>query len=142
MDWGTTEQAPRTYIENDYEDRGEVVVDHATGLMWQKSGSDRLTYKKAINYVAGLNRRKFAGYADWRLPTIPELMSLLEPEKLSNAQYINPIFDRKQRWCWSADKRHKKGEGSSGSAWDVYFDYGIVYWLNLNLVVYVRVVRS
>ncbi|MCP4285817.1 MAG: hypothetical protein GY792_15380, partial [Gammaproteobacteria bacterium] len=40
MDWGTTEQAPRTYIENDYEDRGEVVVDHATGLMWQKSGSD------------------------------------------------------------------------------------------------------
>jgi hypothetical protein len=43
---------PLEYTENDYEDQGEVVVDHATGLMWQKSGSgDYLTYKKAQAYI-------------------------------------------------------------------------------------------
>ncbi len=31
-------------------------------------------------------------------------MSLLEPEKQSNNLYINPIFDSKQRLCWSADR--------------------------------------
>ncbi len=133
---------PLEYIRNDFEDRGEVVIDRATGLMWQKSGSKTyMVYEKAQKYVQDLNRKKFAGYDDWRLPTIPELISLLEPEKQSNDLYINPIFDATQRWCWSADRRIK-GEGSSGSAWNVDFNYGVVYGLNLLHDVYVRVVRS
>ncbi|MBD3305685.1 TIR domain-containing protein, partial [candidate division KSB3 bacterium] len=61
---------PLEYIENDYERQGDVVVDHATGLMWQQSGSDKeLTYTQAQQYVKGLNQKKFAGYDDWRLPT-------------------------------------------------------------------------
>ena len=135
-------ERPLEYIQNDYEDRGEVVVDHATGLMWQKAGSPNyMIYKDAQAYIRELNTQQFAGYSDWRLPTIPELMSLLEPEKQANDLYINPIFDKTQFWCWSAD-RLPEDESSSGSAWGVIFDLGVVYWNNLNLSYYVRAVRS
>ena len=141
FDWGTSNWAPATYIENQYEDQGDVVVDHATGLMWQKSGSESwLTYSEAQDYIENLNRQKFAGYSDWRLPTIPELMSLLEPEEQSNDRYINPIFDSEQIWCWSADRRIK-GEISAGAAWFVDFRSGYVDW-NLLYTHFVRGVRS
>ena len=136
FDWGKG-WAPQTYIDNQYDDQGEVVIDHATGLTWQKSGSDNyMTYAAAEAYIQDLNRRKFAGYADWRLPTMPELLSLLEPEKSSNGLYINPIFDERQLWCWSSDKR------SSSSAWSVTFDRGLVYWRPVDRKYYVRVVHS
>ncbi len=128
---------PLKYIENSFKDRGETVVDHATGLMWQKSGSDKpLTYEQAQAYIEELNRKRFAGYNDWRLPTIEELMSLLELEKQSTDLYINSIFDSKQWRCWSADKR------SLELAWDAHFDYGDVYWHSIVHRLYVRGVRS
>lgn len=134
---------PLEYIQNDYEAQGEVVVDHATGLVWQKSGSkDSLTYEKALEYVQKLNQEKFAGYNDWRLPTIPELMSLLEPEKQSNDLYINPMFDAEQWWCWSADRLPEGEGGSSGAAWRANFYLGHVYWLLVKNFHYVRCVRS
>ena len=127
---------PREYIRNDFEDRGDVVLDQATGLMWQKSGSDgELEYEDARAYIQQLNRQRFAGYDDWRLPTIEELMSLLEPEKQSNGLYISPIFDTEQSWCWSADR------DSSGLAWGVLFVSGNLDWLILHSTNYVRAVR-
>ncbi|GAK56626.1 serine/threonine protein kinase [Candidatus Vecturithrix granuli] len=156
---------PLAYIQNEYEDQGEVIIDHATGLMWQKSGSDEeLTYQAAPNYIIQLNQQRFAGHSDWRLPTIPELMSLLEPEKQANDLYINPRFDARQRWCWSADRilesseqsasrqggllawfqrlRGRGRRGSSGSAWDVLFLNGSVHWDYFPYASYVRAVRS
>ena len=84
---------PKRYVENEYEDLGNgVVVDHATGMMWEKSGSpDSITYEKAEAYIRDLNRKKFAGFDDWRLPTVDELASLLEPEKRSEGLYIPPF---------------------------------------------------
>ena len=132
------------YIENQFEDQDKTVIDHRTGVMWQKSGSERLTYEKAQEYVKELNRQKFAGYDDWRLPTIPELMSLIvmEPEEQASLLYINPIFDAKQFRCWSAD-RLPAGEGSSsGAAWFVSFSDEMVGWDSLVNRHYVRCVRS
>lgn len=133
---------PLEYIQNEYEDQGEIVFDHATGLMWQKAGSENYkTYQDAKAYIKQLNEQKFVGYADWRLPTIPELMSLLEPEKQSNDLYINAIFDANQWWRWSADLR-AKGESSSGAAWYVHFNYGVVGWGVLDYYGCIRAVRS
>jgi hypothetical protein len=129
---------PLEYIQNDFEDRGEVIVDHTTGLIWQKSGSDSTwTYQQAQVYIKNLNRDRFAGHDDWRLPTIPELMSLLEPKRQPNALYINPTFDSRQQWCWSTDL-----QDSAASAWHVDFSRGVVYGRGLNVGTYVRAVRS
>jgi hypothetical protein len=128
---------PLEYIQNQYEDRGEVVFDHATGLLWQKSGAENVaTYADGEKYIEDLNARKFAGYDDWRLPTIPELISLLEPEKQTNDRYFDELFDERIYVCWSCDKR------SRGSAWGVRFHLGNVYWNLLDGKGYVRAVRS
>ncbi|MCP4112857.1 MAG: DUF1566 domain-containing protein [Desulfobacteraceae bacterium] len=94
-----------------------------------------MKYGKTQAYIDGLNRDKFAGYNDWRLPTFEELASLLENKKI-NDRYIDPLFDRKQLWCWTADKK------ASGGAWHVYFYVGRVGWLSLEGNVFVRGVRS
>lgn len=127
---------PLAYVDNKYEDNGnETITDHATGLMWQKSGSDWLPFEKAEAYIQIVNSRQVAGYSDWRLPTIPELMSLMEPNEKNGDLYIHTIFDPKQRYCLSSDMRLPDG------AWCVIFYYGIVYWNSL-FDVYVRAVRS
>jgi len=111
---------PLKYIQNDFTDNGnDTITDHATGLMWQKSGFDELPYKKAKAYIRELNRKKFAGYDDWRFPTVEELQSLITENKQSNGQYISPIFEkRKYNWFWSSDPH-------GAAAWVVDIGYGI-----------------
>ncbi|MHC4550793.1 MAG: Lcl domain-containing protein [Planctomycetota bacterium] len=58
-----------------YEDHGDgTVTDRVTGLMWQQEPGAKKTFAEA---VAGARRCRLAGYADWRLPTIKELYSLI-----------------------------------------------------------------
>ncbi len=117
-----------------------VVIDRAAGLMWQQSGSSsRLSPKQAQQYIEELNQQKFAGYSDWRLPTIEELASLIEPKKQSNDLYLNPFFDKKQSGCWSADRR--SGSGSPSVAWSVHFPNGNVGGYRPADTLYVRAVR-
>ncbi len=131
------EWQPLAYIENDFEDRDTIVLDHATGLMWQQSGSETsLTSKQTQVYINELNHQKFADYDDWRLPTVEELISLLESSKQSHNLYINPVFDNTQQTCWSADAL------PSVSLWYVDFHYGDVSGESSNVTNYVRAVRS
>ena len=112
---------------------GNVIIDHTTGLMWLQSGSkDYMQWNVANGWVKKLNTLKYAGYNDWRLPTIEEAASLLEPGK-TNALHIDPIFDKEQWGIWSGDKR-------GSSTWSVYFSLGNVRWRYKNR--YVRPVRS
>jgi len=123
-------------FENDFADSGDgTITDRAIGLMWQKSGSDNyMTYNKAEAYIRKLNDEKFAGYRDWRIPTLEELASLFKNKGIENNLYINPIFDKKKWWCWSADRR------GSGGWWIVNFHDGLIDWYVLydNLVRGVR----
>jgi hypothetical protein len=97
----------------------KVVHDEATGLTWQQSGSlNSMTFADAEKYVDGLNTKKFAGYNDWRLPTLEEAMSLMEPSEPDGDLYIDLLFDRKQRWIWTVD------QSSAGVAWVADFDGG------------------
>ena len=82
----------------------KVIFDHASGLMWQQSGSAKdISYDDAKKYVAQLNSDQFAGYIDWRMPTLEEAMSLMEPTGKSSGIYIDPVFDNTQRWIWTSD---------------------------------------
>ena len=129
---------PSGNFVNDFVDNGDgTVIDRKTGLMWEKSGSNYvLNFKKAEDYIISLNNKGFAGYNDWRLPTIEELASLLESSQLNNDLYIDPLFDSQQRWCWSSTTR------SSGSWWVVNFFHGNVYWRLDDFYNYVRGVRA
>ncbi|MFH0845317.1 MAG: DUF1566 domain-containing protein, partial [Pseudomonadota bacterium] len=67
-------------FENDLVNNKDVTVtDRATGLMWQKSGSpEGMTWSEARVYADRINRERFGGYSDWRIPTVEELASLME----------------------------------------------------------------
>ena len=90
---------------NDFVDNGDgTITDKATGLMWEKGGSPTArSLKRAKFYVKKLNKVRFAGYSDWRLPTIEELASLVQKKEI-NGLHANPVFNKKQTTCWSSDE--------------------------------------
>ena len=93
---------PDGEFENAFRDNGDgTVTDAATGLMWQKGGSDdAVTWVGAKEYADKSNQERFAGYADWRIPTAEEMASLLESSWKNSDLFIDPVFDRRQRQCW------------------------------------------
>jgi len=113
--------------------RGDkVVINRATGLMWHQSGSSSyIKFSEAEEWIRDLNRRRYAGYSDWRLPTLEEAASLLEQTK-RNGFYIDPVFSSKQEWIWTGDKY------GSSRGWVVNFNHGRIYWSRYG---YVRPVR-
>ena len=113
----------------------QVVIDHGTGLTWQQAGSSEAGLKQAHNYIRELNRDNHAGYTDWRLPTLEEAMSLMEPRVNEHALFINPLFDNKQNCIWTADKE------SASRAWGVDFGHGGYDGLDSAISFYVRAVR-
>jgi hypothetical protein len=133
-----------------------VVMDHATGLMWQRGGSgegnglqgDR---KDADEYVRGLNAKKYAGFDDWRLPTLEEAMSLMAPPEkgqpvevndgdghvVKGVEHIDPAFENSAApILWTADLQ------SPGRGWVIYFSDGICDLESVNFNAWVRAVRS
>ncbi|MDV5166535.1 MAG: DUF1566 domain-containing protein [Candidatus Scalindua sp.] len=100
-DWNSSASG----FSNDFQLQNvKVVHDYASGLTWQQSGSvNEISYIEAKRYVTQLNSDQFAGYNDWRLPTLEEAMSLMEPTEKNNGMYIDLIFDNTQRWIWTSD---------------------------------------
>ena len=69
-----------------FENKGEVVVDHQSGLMWQNGDSYHelkkgLNWYEALEYTDGKNAQKLAGHSDWRLPTLNELNDLWDASR-------------------------------------------------------------
>jgi len=126
-------------IKHDYQKSadGKTVLDKTTALMWEQFGSPKyMRYNEAKNYISQLNRKKFAGYNDWRLPTLEEAMSLMEPEKKHGDLYIDPVFDKTQRYIWTSDLH------SASLAWVVFFYNGNCIHGHVGLKYSVRAVRS
>ena len=106
-----------------------IILDLKTGLMWHYSYEMADNAAKAEDYVKRLNQSRFGGYADWRMPTLPELSSLVEstpskPLDSGRQSYLAPVFDV-QPYCWylwSADSTPEGpllvyvGEAKSGIA--------------------------
>ena len=95
---------PRGYFRNKLvAENKKVVIDRRTGLMWQRTGSNKeRSFSSAKDYVRQLNDEKYADYNDWRLPTIEELSSLIANKPIDGL-YIDPTFDLQKKRCWSSD---------------------------------------
>jgi DNA-binding IclR family transcriptional regulator len=148
---------PLGSFDNRFVDNNDgTVTDRATGLMWQKSGSSKsLENRGTKKYVQQLNRQRFAGQSNWRMPTIEELASLLKKAKI-NGVHIDSIFNNKQIRCWTIDQCDTNRSYQLG-AWLVHFQFGeiskamwidpktgsgIGYLESTNITNYVKAVRS
>jgi hypothetical protein len=122
-----------------------TVLDRQTGLMWQKLW-DAVTWNVAFVYAEELNRHMFAGYNDWRVPSIDELKSIIYERYKEDgcdtlAEWLNKqgFSDMKARFYWSSTTVAY----DPGSAWVVSFSNGAVgYFLKSYNVNYVRCVRG
>jgi ubiquinone/menaquinone biosynthesis C-methylase UbiE len=81
-----------------------IVIDEATRLAWHATGSPgALNYFEALEFVEGLNENKFAGFSNWRLPKVEELITLIETDKKRDGIRINNLFSAEQASCWTGD---------------------------------------
>ena len=101
---------------------GKTVVDVTTGLMWQREGVDINSYRSMTREVEKHNREQFAGYSDWRLPTMEEALSLMQANKNDRDQFINPCFSAAQPFIF-VDATRKPG-----GYWFVDFKHGRAFW--------------
>ena len=90
----------RFHVKND------VVVDQYSKLMWQR-GDDgvKKNWKDADKYCKEL---QLNGYKDWRLPSIDELVSIVDKNRFAPA--INTkVFNCKNSYYWSSTEAVEKG---------------------------------
>lgn len=121
--------------EKRYTDNGDnTITDNKTGFMWVKMDSylhsgHWLNWFEIHDYVQKLNEEVFAKYNDWQLPTMEELKTLYEPEKLNSSQlgsemkiHIDPIFGKNGTGSlWSAN------ENGRYNAFGVVFNTGSTF---------------
>jgi serine/threonine-protein kinase len=129
---------PLKHISNAFKPEVDGTVrDEATGLVWQQAGSQHpMMWQEALEYTSRLNDTRFAGRTTWRLPTVEELLSLITDRPTTADLCVEPVFDRAQRWLWSADRR------SFVAAWYVSVELGYVSWQDMSCYYFVRAVSS
>jgi len=92
------------------------VLDTTTGLYWEvktedesiHSNSAKYTYAEADKFIDDLNKSKFGGYSDWRLPTQDEIYEIKKKKKgdeaYTNFHYFPNTMPSKylaHGWCGS-----------------------------------------
>lgn len=101
---------------------GLTVVDERTGLLWQRAGLDLCSINRMKRRIEQLNSDGFAGYHDWRLPTLEEAMSLMQATPNAKGMYLPPCFSKKQPFVFVATRRKPTGY------WLVDYSKGRAYW--------------
>ena len=115
-----------------------AVLDKETGLVWERTGSSgTMGWYAAISYCY---RRTTGGRKGWRLPTMEELLSLVDPSKENPALPDGHPFlgDHLSSYYWSSSTN----AGNTSSAWFVNFYDGDDDHSLKSCDYYVRAVRG
>lgn len=104
-----------------FQDNGNgTITDLTTGLMWQAGEIRSKKWQEALAYCREL---ELGGFQDWRLPTIRELSTLVDENRIDPS--INTTFfpgtRSAQYWSSTTSASHP------GFAWNVSFDNGMEY---------------
>ena len=108
-----SEQAGGRFIEGD----SETIIDGAKRLVWLKKDTWQMAGKwmaqrQVIEFAGNLNRQRFAGFSDWRLPTTVEAKSLFDKKQknsdnMGQTIYLSDLFEPGCGFlCWTSDVRH------------------------------------
>ena len=83
-----------------------TIVDNLTGLIWSKNGNPygtAMNWQQALDYIKSLNVKQYQGKADWRLPNINELKSLVNITDSSTVSLLNTNgFTNVQYGYWTS----------------------------------------
>lgn len=110
----------KNYLVDNHENL--TVSDRITGLMWQREGLDIMSYRTLRLEIEKLNKAKFAGHSDWRMPTVSEAMSLMEPSTNAKDQHIHDCFSSQQPFIFADATRNP------GGYWFVDYNHGRAFW--------------
>ena len=111
-------------------DNGDgTVTDKETKLMWNQTDAYQDTSKwsnwfMAEDYIKSLNNKKFAGYINWRMPTLEEAEDLYDEDihirDMDRFEiFIHSAFSPGGGFTtWTSDER------AQGTACIFYFRYG------------------
>jgi len=119
-------------------DNGDgTVTDTDTGLMWQQATAPGAynTWQEALDYCKSLS---LADYTDWRLPSVNELLSIVDYSRYYPAINTDYFPNTESSFYWSSTTF----PFDPNYAWYVYFDYGYLYNFDKSYFSYVRAVRS
>ena len=125
---------PKTLIAGRYEMSvdGTEVLDHQTGLIWQRAIAENLTFDQASDYA---ERMWHKTGLTWRVPTKDELATLVDDSRHDPA---SGFPDMPSEAFWSSSPC----VGYTNYAWVVGFDNGNVNYGNRGNYYAVRLVRG
>ncbi len=116
-----------------------IILDKETGLLWQaKASEDPMVWKDGVAFVESLNKDKFGGCSDWRLPSQEELGTLLlKEEDRATGLFLDAVFGTHRCfWTGTESEHHHRA---------VYCDfyYGDLYKVEeMYANFYIRAVRK
>lgn len=144
----------------EFGDQVEAWIDKDTGLMWEVKTKENIEHKyiwseewiekalcpecltdsvkDAFSYAKKLNELNYAGFSDWRIPTMEELETLLTKKKVNDWYIKFPLSKNSSSGYWSSIATEFYEDDSADGA---YFRTGGKFNDNKCTNQYVRCVR-
>ena len=133
--WLAEEEKKPVIMEHYLVYKNGTVKDIKTHLMWKREPEvGKYTWDNAMQQFG--SNVSFAGYDDWRMPTVDELKTLLSED--GSEKLNQKVFRGLSGTFWSASPY----VGNGDLAWGILFFLGFVNWNVKHNAFQVRLVRS